>query len=107
MYRNRRRIRGARGQRLLPLRDERLERPFAHLYETGGMRRVHLRGHTNILKRLVIHTGGLLTLIRLCWQSLTPYKPVPARFSTREHHSTGRDAVVHVSVSKAGFTTGC
>jgi len=22
------------------------------------MRRVHLRGHTNILKRLVIHTGG-------------------------------------------------
>ena len=22
------------------------------------MRRVHLRGHTNILKRLLIHTGG-------------------------------------------------
>jgi transposase len=58
VYRNRRRIRGARGQRLLRLRGERLERPFAHLYETGGMRRVHLRGHTNILKRLLIHTGG-------------------------------------------------
>ena len=42
--RNRRRIRGPRGQRLLRLRGERLERPFAHLYETGGMRRVHLRG---------------------------------------------------------------
>jgi transposase len=38
----------ARGLRLLRLRGERLERPFAHLYETGGMRRVHLRGHTNI-----------------------------------------------------------
>ena len=38
VYRNRRRIHGARGQRLLRLRDERLERPFAHLYETGGMR---------------------------------------------------------------------
>jgi len=57
VYRNRRRIRGARGLRLLRLRGERLERPFAHLYETGGMRRVHLRGHTNILKRLLIHTG--------------------------------------------------
>jgi hypothetical protein len=37
---------------------ERLERPNAHLYETGGMRRTHLRGHANILKRLFIHTGG-------------------------------------------------
>jgi transposase len=43
VYRNRRRIRGP-GLRLLRLRGERLERPFAHLYETGGMRRVHLRG---------------------------------------------------------------
>jgi transposase len=58
VYRNRRRIRGARGLRLLRLRGERLERPFAHLYETGGMRRVYLRGHTNIRKRLLIHAGG-------------------------------------------------
>ena len=35
-----------------------MERSFAHLYETGGMRRTHLRGHTNILKRLLIHTGA-------------------------------------------------
>jgi len=53
VYRNRRRIRSARGLRLLRLRGERLERPFAHLYETGGMRRVHLRGHANIRKRLL------------------------------------------------------
>ena len=39
-------------------RGERIERPFAHLYDTGGMRRTHLRGHTNILKRLLIHAGG-------------------------------------------------
>jgi transposase len=57
VYRNRRRIRGARGQRLLRRRGARLERPFAHLYETGGMRRLYLRGHANILKRLLIHTG--------------------------------------------------
>lgn len=58
VYGNRRRIRGPRGLRLLRLRGERLERPFAHLYETGGMRRLHLRGHTNIRKRLLIHAGG-------------------------------------------------
>ena len=38
VYANRRRIRGTRGQRLLRQRGERLERPNAHLYETGGMR---------------------------------------------------------------------
>ena len=59
VYRNRRRIHGARGQRVLRLRGERLERPFAHLYETGGLRRVYLRGHANILKRVLIHAGGL------------------------------------------------
>jgi len=58
VYRNRRRIRRARGLRLLRLRGERLERPFAHLFETGGMRRVYLRGHENIRKRLLIHTSG-------------------------------------------------
>jgi transposase len=56
--RNRRRIRGARGKRLLRQRGERLERPFAHLYETGRMRRVHLRGHNNILKRVLLHAAA-------------------------------------------------
>ena len=58
VYSNRRRIRGERGKRLHRMRGELLERPFAHLYETGGMRRAHLRGHTNILKRLLIHAAG-------------------------------------------------
>src|SRR4029453_3914994 len=58
VYRNRRRIRGARGKRLLRLRGECLERPFAHLYETGRMRRVHLRGHENILKRVLLQPGA-------------------------------------------------
>ena len=57
--RNRRRIRGTRGKRLLRQRGERLERPFAHLYETGRLRRVHLRGHDNILKRVLLHAGAL------------------------------------------------
>ncbi len=58
VYANRRRIRGQRGKRLLRLRGERAERSFAHLYETGGMRRTHLRGHKNVLKRLLIHVGA-------------------------------------------------
>jgi transposase len=58
VYRNRRRMRGARGRRLMRQRGERIERSFAHLYDTGGMRRTHLRGHENILKRLLIHAGG-------------------------------------------------
>ena len=58
VYANRRRIRGERGKRLLRKRGEFLERPFAHCYETGRMRRAHLRGHQNILKRVLIHTAG-------------------------------------------------
>ena len=58
VYANRRRVRGARGRRLLRRRGEYVERAFAHVYDTGGMRRTHLRGHTNILKRLLIHVGG-------------------------------------------------
>jgi len=58
VYANRRRIRGARGKRPLRRRGELLERPNALLYETGAMRRTHLRGHANILKRLLIHVAG-------------------------------------------------
>ncbi len=39
-------------------RGEYVERSFAHLYGTGGMRRTHLRGHRNIVKRLLIHSGA-------------------------------------------------
>ena len=58
VYANRRRIRGERGKRLLRQRGEKLERSFAHLYESGGMRRVHLRRHPNILKRLLVHAAA-------------------------------------------------
>jgi transposase len=69
VYGNRRRIRGARGGRLRRRRAELAERSFAHLYDTGGMRRTHLRRHDNILKRLLIHGGGfnLGLLMRWCF----------------------------------------
>jgi transposase len=58
VYANRRRIRGERGKRLLRRRGELLERPCAHLYETGGLRRAHVRGHGNVLKRLLVHASA-------------------------------------------------
>jgi len=58
VYANRRRIRGGYGKRLRKKRSEYVERTFAHCYNTGGMRRTHLREHPNILKRLLIHVSG-------------------------------------------------
>jgi transposase len=58
VYGNRRRIGGEHGKELLRRRGELLERSFAHAYQTGAMRRVHLRGRENILKRVLIHVGG-------------------------------------------------
>ena len=58
VYANRRRIQGQRSKRLQRKRSELTERSIAHMYETGGMRRVHLKGTDNILKRLLVHAGG-------------------------------------------------
>jgi transposase len=64
VYQNRRRVRDEYGKSLLRRRGELVERSFAHCYETGGMRRTHLRGHQNILKRQLIHVGAFnLSLI--------------------------------------------
>jgi transposase len=58
VYGNRRRIRGSYGKSMLRRRGMMLERSFAHCYETGAMRRLHLRGRQNILKRLLLHIAG-------------------------------------------------
>jgi transposase len=69
VYANRRRIRAERGKRLLRQRGVMLERPFAHGLETGGMRRVFLRGRENVLKRMLVHYAalnlGLLLRVKL------------------------------------------
>lgn len=135
VYRNRRRIRGPRGLRLLRLRGERLERPFAHLYETGGMRRVYLRGHTNILKRLLIHTGGfnlgllmrhligvgtprglqgrliavlatLVTVARTLSSPVTRHRPA-FNFSAVMRRSIAPSGIMHTRVREMVFTTDC
>jgi transposase len=74
VYANRRRVRGERGKQLLRQRGEKLERWNEHLYDRGGMRRLHLRGRTNILKRLVVHAGAanLGLLMRTLFRMGTP-----------------------------------
>jgi transposase len=68
VYANRRRVQGDRGKRMQRLRGERLERSNAHLYETGGLRRTHLRGHDKIAKRLMVHAAGFnLGLLMRAW----------------------------------------
>lgn len=73
-YQNRRRGKGDRGKRLQKMRSELTERSFAHMYETGGMRRVHLRGRENILKRLLIQ-GAAFNLSLILRKAIGVGKP--------------------------------
>jgi len=43
----------ARGKQLLSRRGELVERTFAHAHETGGLRRLFVRGKQNVDKRLL------------------------------------------------------
>lgn len=64
VYANRRRLETKTAKALMRRRGELIERSFAHLYDTGGMRRVHLRGKNNIAKRALIHAAAFnLSLI--------------------------------------------
>ena len=117
VYRNRRRMRGPRGRRLMRQRGERIERSFAHLYDTGGMRRTHLRGHQNILKRLLIHAGGfnLGLLIRSILGVGTPrglqgrlaavLTAVSALITVARHRFTEIRAVQRVIAATSGWVT--
>lgn len=74
VYGNRRRMRGERGRRLMRRRGEFIERPFTHYLDSGGMRRLHLKGNRNILKRLLVHVAGfnLGVLMRALFGKGTP-----------------------------------
>ena len=85
VYANRRRMRGARGKQLMRCRSQYVERSFAHMYDTGGLRRTHLRGHRNILKRLLVHAGAfnLGILMRKIFGRGTPRGLQGRRFDPR------------------------
>ena len=54
MYANRRRIKRAKSKRWQRLRSERCERTFAHVCDTGGMRRSWVKGVAKVAKRYLI-----------------------------------------------------
>ena len=100
------------------------------------MRRVHLRGHTNILKRLVIHTGGfnlgllmrqligvgtprglqgrviafvaaLFVLARALWERLVRHECPASRVLPLERRSLAKCILARNCVREAAFTTDC
>ena len=58
VYANRRRIWGDRGKQLQARRGERIERNFAHQFDTGGMDRLYVRGRRNVHKKLLIQAAA-------------------------------------------------
>src|SRR5712664_3543227 len=58
VYANRRRIRGERGKRLQAQRGERIERNFAHQFDTGGLDRMYVRGMGNVHKKLLLQAAA-------------------------------------------------
>jgi transposase len=74
VYRNRRRVRDARGRRLSRLRSEYAERSFAHLCVTGATRRLWLRGHENVAKWYVMRVAArnLSVIMRALFNIGTP-----------------------------------
>jgi transposase len=56
---NRKRVTRKKGKKLLKLRGELIERTFAFACETGGHRRVRLRGRNNARKRYLAHIAAL------------------------------------------------
>lgn len=74
VYGNRQRIGGNRGKQLLRRRGERVERTFAHAYETGALRRLHVRGKVNVQKKLLLQAAAcnLALLLRKMIGAGTP-----------------------------------
>jgi transposase len=58
VYGNRRRIHGGRGKRMQRQRGERIERNFAHQFDTGGLDRLYVRGMENVHKKFLIQAAA-------------------------------------------------
>jgi transposase len=74
VYANRRRIQGDRGRHLQQQRGERIERNFAHQFDTGGLDRLYVRGLENVHKKFLIQAAGcnLALLMRSLYGSGKP-----------------------------------
>jgi hypothetical protein len=106
-------VRGGYGKSLLRQRGELVERSFAHCYETGGMRRTHLREHENILKRQLVHVGAfnLSLILRQVlgagtprqWKDLggTPCLAVYLLLTRRENRNGLSESRISISCTKS------
>ena len=100
MYANRRRIRGARGKRLQARRGERVERNFAHQFDTGGMDRLYVRGRNSVHKKLLIQADSYIP------RPGAPPLPAPSPYTinlvdnvTRQKLDVARVVHIHGGVS--------
>lgn len=68
VYANRRRLRGEYGKRMQRRRGEKIERNFAHQFDTGGLDRLWVRGRENVHKKLLIQAAACnLALLLRSW----------------------------------------
>jgi hypothetical protein len=113
---NRRRVKSDYGKRLLRKRGELVERSFAHLLDSGGLRRTYLRGRENIEKRYLLQVSafnlglvmrsicgfgtprgladGLAAVLRALERAIMllthPARDLPRRCATDKHHAFTR-----------------
>ena len=95
VYGNRRRITGVRGKRLQRQRGERIERNFAHQFDTGGLDRLWVRGLENVHKKCLIQAAAcnLALLLRSTYGSGKP----------RAAHDRAAEVILMIfAVMKAG-----
>ncbi len=80
-YANRDRVAGEKGKGLLRRRGELIERSFAHVCDTGGHRRVRLRGRENVRKRYLMQVAAvnLGLVMRSLFGRGTPREAAEAR----------------------------
>jgi transposase len=74
VYANRRRVKGDRGKRMQRQRGEKIERNFAHQFDTGGLDRLYVRGLENVHKKFLIQAAAcnLALLMRSTYGSGKP-----------------------------------
>jgi hypothetical protein len=113
VYGNRRRIQGDRGKGLQRQRGERIERNFAHQFDTGGLDRLYVRGKENVHKKFLIQAAAcnLALLMRSRYGSGKPkaahdgvidailtilavIKAIEDAFAARSTNSHGEDRVL-------------
>src|SRR5271154_3909597 len=74
VYANRRRVAGPRGKRMQKRRGGKVERNFAHQFDTGGMDRLWVRGRDNAHKKFLLQAAAcnLALLMRSLYGSGKP-----------------------------------